>query len=104
MSEHDEWMAKHKGEYLRTVGEVWDCRDEECGCTQAQVTDVFRNKVTGTSLVFVGIWAGEFHTDHEPGAGAELAAYRRELRKSDPEREATIRWQEGVDYGLDEPS
>jgi hypothetical protein len=98
MSEHDEWTLKHKGAYVRTVGMVWECGDE-CGCTQAVVFDDFANKVAGPRFrIPVRVWEGDFHTDHEDGADAELAAYRRDLAMSDPAREAAIEWQQGVDY------
>lgn len=102
MSEHDEWLAKHKGEYLYSWGQVWDCEDDECGCTEAQVVDFYQNKVVRNARVPVIAWRGEFHTDHESGAAAELVAYRRALRESDPERETAIQWQEGIDYEGDE--
>lgn len=91
-------MRIHKGEPIKTVGMVWECYDE-CGCTEAQVITYHRNKVVPSARVPVVEWSGISHTDHEPGAAAELAAYRRRLREEDPEREAAIEWQSGVDYG-----
>ena len=97
----EEWLRVHKGAYLYSWGEVWTCGDD-CNCTQAQVTDFYQNRVVRNARVPITVWEGEFHTEYEQGADAELAQYRRELRASDPEREAAIRWQEGVDYGADE--
>jgi hypothetical protein len=97
VSDNAEWMATHKGEYLKSWGYVWTC-DDDCGCEQAQIVDYYRNKVVYNARVPITAWAGEFHTDHEPGADAELAAYRRRLREVDPDREAAIEWQRGVDY------
>lgn len=93
----DEWMSKHKGALIQTVGMVWEC-DDECDCTEAQIVSYYQNKVVRNARVPVVDWSGEWHTEGEPGADAELAAYRRELKAEDPEREAAIVWQKGVDY------
>lgn len=98
MSETQEWMDKHKGPLVRTVGMVWECYDDECGCTQAQIISYYRNKVVWNAVVPVVDWEGEFHTDHESGADEELAVHRRQLKLQAPEREASIQWQNGVDY------
>lgn len=92
------WMRTHKGDHVRTVGMVWVCEDDDCRCSQAQVVSYYRNLVAPHARVPVLDWEGEFHTDGELGADAELAAYRRELKAEDPEREAAITWQQGVDY------
>lgn len=99
MTDRDEWLEKHKGAYIQTVGMVWECGDDECGCTEAQIVAYYENKVV-RARVPITEWAGEFHTEHEGGADEELAAYRRALREGDPQREASIIWQEGIDYGL----
>ena len=92
----EEWMRKHKGAYLRSVAEVWACNDD-CGCTQAQVTDLFANLKDPRYVVRVCAWEGEFYTGdwHEPEdltASDELDAYRAALLLSDPKREAAILW------------
>lgn len=96
-AENDAWLREHKGDYIKSWGYVWTCEDE-CGCSQAQVVDFYQNKVVHSARVPITAWEGEFHTECEPGADAELAEYRRALRESDPEREAAIEWQRGVDY------
>lgn len=96
--ETDEWLAEHKGRYQKTVGYIWECGDDECGCTEATVVSYYENKTDPRWRVPINEWTGEFYTDHESGADAELAAYRRALRESDPEREVAIEWQKGVDY------
>lgn len=98
MSESPEWLREHQGAHLYTYGYVWECGDDECGCTQAMVVDYFQNKVLPRARVPINAWSGEFHTEHEPGADADLAEYRRTLKEADPEREAAIEWQGGVDY------
>jgi hypothetical protein len=95
------WFEDHKGPYLRTEGYVWNCEDDDCGCSQAFMRNVYHNKATMTSVVFENVWEGSFHTDWESGAAQELGEYRRALRKSDPDREAAIIWQAGIDYELD---
>lgn len=94
----DEWMLAHKGELIRRVGMVWECYDD-CGCTEAQIIAYYRNKVVWNARVPVVEWSGTWRTDGEPGADAELAEKRRELRAEDPDLEASIEWQRGVDYG-----
>lgn len=97
-----DWMKEHKGEYLRTTAEVWYCDDEVCGCYKAEVDDVFRNKVTGNTYVFKQVWEGDFYTDHQSRkAENDLIRYRQKLKESDPELEASIIWQEGVEYSRD---
>lgn len=99
----DEWLAKHKGDYLHTVGQVWYCDDDYCNCSQAQVIDVFKNKTEWRDyfgqrwVVHLGVWEGKFYTDGELGAAEELRAYRLALREADPEREAAIQW----DFDMD---
>lgn len=100
--ESAEWMAAHKGRYQKTVGYIWQCGDE-CGCEQAVVVDYFENKTDPRFRVPVGVWEGSFvvgdsREPDDPSPDAELAEYRRHLRESDPEREAAIEWQDGVDY------
>ena len=91
-----EWMAEHKGPLIRTVGEVWYCGDDWCGCTQAQITEIYRNLKpppgAPQAVVRVTVWEGEFRTDHEPGAEADLRARRDELRLADPDAAARIKW------------
>jgi hypothetical protein len=97
-AEQDPWLAKHKGDYLWTEGRVWDCGDDHCRCSQAQVVDVFKNKTEWRDyqgqrwVVRLAAWEGKFYTDGESGAAEELLSYRRALRESDPEREAATRW------------
>lgn len=94
-----DWMQKHKGAYLRTEAIVWYCGDEVCGCYQAQIHNLYQNKVTRSSVVFEHVWEGTFRTDHDyPTCAEELADYRRELKKTHPELEARIHWDEGVEY------
>lgn len=101
-AEQSEWMATHKGRHIRTVGCVWQC-DDVCGCEQAQVVDYFENKADGRFRIPVGVWEGTFivgenRDPDDPRPDAELAEYRRALRRDDPQRESAIEWQEGVDY------
>lgn len=97
-----EWMKEHKGEYLRTIAQVWYCEDEVCGCYSAEVYDVFVNLVMPRGVVFKNVWEGEFYTDHEERkADNDLIRYRQQLKKSDPELEARIIWQGGVEYDRD---
>lgn len=100
----DQWMAEHKGPHLKTVGYVWECEDDECGCSQAVVVSYYRNKVVPNARVPINDWAGDFYTDHESGADLDLAEYRRHLKATEPEREAEIEWQQGVDYDRERPS
>jgi hypothetical protein len=104
MSESAEWLAKHKGRHLRTVGYIWQCGDDYCECEQAQVVDYFENKADHRWRVPITVWEGTFTTregryDGGPSPAAELAEYRRALRITNPEREASIEWQQGVNYG-----
>lgn len=99
MTESDEWLREHKGALVRTVGMIWECYDD-CRCTQAVVTSYYRNLKAWNARVPVNDWAGEFHADGEPGADRELAIYRRALKETDPDLEAAIEWQRGVDYDL----
>jgi hypothetical protein len=90
----DEWTQNHIGPFLHTVAEVWWCGDEECDCTQAQVHDVYRNRVTGISVIRVFVWEGDYHVglSFEPGettAEEDLRAYYESLT---PERRAEIHW------------
>lgn len=91
----DEWTREHKGELIRLEGEVWACDDDYCGCAQPQVTAVFRNRVTGKTVVRLGLWSGTFRSEHEGGADEELAAYRASL---DADLDGQIMWQGGIDY------
>jgi len=94
-----EWMLEHKGEYLKTVGAIWYCEDDVCGCYNAEVYDVFQNKVLPNARVHKGVWEGEFTTDHDSRATEDsIVRYRQELKKTDPEFEARIEWQNGVDW------
>lgn len=102
MSESAEWLAKHKGRHVRTVGYIWECGDDDCRCEQALVVDRWENRAV-RGYVTTGVWEGTFTTadgrhDGDPSPERELAAYRRALRASNPEREAAIEWQSGVDY------
>ncbi len=99
MSTQERWLVEHKGPYVDSIGMVWECGDDYCNCTEAQIVDRYRNLKTN-GLVLTGVWNGTFYTDGEQGAEAELAEERRRLRVQDPEREAAIRWQDGVDYML----
>lgn len=95
----DDWMTDHKGEFLYRWGRVWECGDDECGCTEAQIVAYYQNKVVHNGRVPVVEWSGEFRSDHEAGADEELAAHRRHLREADPQYEAATQWQRGIDYG-----
>jgi hypothetical protein len=86
------WIDDHKGDLIKTVGQVWACGDDECGCTEAQVVNIYLNRVTRDSLVRELVWSGDFHTDWESGAEEELDAYRAALRELDPELERRIEW------------
>lgn len=93
-----EWMLEHKGQYLKTVGQLWYC-DDVCGCSNAEVFDVFQNKVIPNARVFKNIWEGEFTTDHDFRLSEDsIIGYRRELKATDPELEKRIEWQEGLDW------
>jgi hypothetical protein len=87
-----QWMAEHKGPLLRTIAEVWSCGDDYCGCTQAQIVELYDNLKAPGWVVRVPIWLGTFRTDHEPGATAELEARRNALAFSDPEWHEQIEW------------
>jgi hypothetical protein len=90
-SDEQRWMDGHKGAFIKAVGYVWWCGDDECNCTQAVIVDYFENKVV-PGCVPVRRWEGNFHTDGEPGAETELAAERDRLRAADPAAEAAIEW------------
>lgn len=92
------WMLEHKGQYIKTVGVIWGC-DDECACYNAEVYDVFSNKMVRGARVDKQIWEGEFTIDNQPRATEDsLILYRRGLKVSDPELEARIEWQEGVEW------
>lgn len=92
-------MGEHKGAYLRTEAEIWYCGDDECGCYQAQIYNLYQNKVTRSSVIFELVWEGTFRTEHDYAPCAkELVTYRQELKRTNPELEAQIHWDEGVDY------
>lgn len=96
------WFEKHKGEYVRTVAQVWWCDDPVCDCYQAQVSSTYKNRITGNTFVFDGIWEGHFYSEEgSRHAENDLIKYRQDLKKSDPELEARITWQEGVEYDRD---
>lgn len=102
MSDSAEWLAEHQGRHLYTHGYIWECGDD-CRCEQAQVVDYFENKTDPRWRVPVMVWEGTFvvgenYDPGDPRPDAELAEYRRSLRETDPEREAAIKWQDGVDY------
>lgn len=86
------WLAEHKGPLRDVIGKVWYCGDDYCDCTQAEIVERYENKTAPGWIVPVCIWQGEFHTDGEPGANEELAAKREELRKTDPDLAARIKW------------
>lgn len=90
----EEWLEKHKGPLLRVVGEVWRCGDDYCDCTQAQLVEIYRNKVVQPAVVRVVVWEGEFFTDGETGAYEQLQAKREEMKITDPSAEARIQWQD----------
>jgi hypothetical protein len=104
MSESAEWLAEHQGRHVKTVGYIWQCGDDECDCEQAVVMDYFENKTDRRFRVPRLVWEGTFTTGDArlegdaPNPEYELAEYRRALRLTDPEREAAIEWQQGVDY------
>jgi hypothetical protein len=91
--DHEEWLAAHKGPLLRTVGEVWWCGDDYCDCTQAQIVEIYRNKVVQPGVVRIAIWQGAFFTEGEPGAYEELQAKRAKMKGADPGAEAEIEWE-----------
>lgn len=57
---------------------VWDCGDEMCGCSQARITAIHRNKTfvtpnsTHRGYVYIDLWSGEWHSEGEPGAADDL--------------------------------
>lgn len=98
-----DWMKEHIGEYVRTLGHVWRCGDDDCNCWQAQVSDIYTNRVLKAAFCFKGVWEGGYYSSDsrlDPARLAEndLIAYRQRLKKEDPEFEAQITWQDGVDY------
>jgi hypothetical protein len=92
-----DWEREHIGPYLYTRGTVWWCGDYVCDCTQAQVDAVYRNIVTGNSLIFKRVWEGPFYTDGEDGATADLQRFHDDLATVWPEAAAQIRWPESVE-------
>jgi hypothetical protein len=108
MSESAEWLAEHQGRYVKTIGFIWECGDD-CRCEEAQVQDIFENKTDRRFIVRRHVWSGTFTTEDAriggdaPSPEAELAEYRRALRLVDPEREAAIEWQQGIDYDTSRP-
>lgn len=101
-----DWMKEHKGAYIKTTSEVWYCEDEVCNCWQSRVADVYKNRVTGNTFCFKGVWEGGFYSgdsERSPSRMAEndLIRYRQQLKKDDPELEAQITWQNGVEYDRD---
>lgn len=98
-----EWMKAHIGEYVRTTAQIWHCGDGDCNCWQAQVSDTYTNRVTKTTFCFKGVWEGGFYsgdsqTNPSRLAENDLIAYRQRIKVSDPELEAQIVWQDGVEY------
>lgn len=65
-------------EYL--FAHVWWCGDEWCDCTQAQIERVGPNRTAGPPFVIrESVWEGEFYTDGEQGAEADLQQHLAEL-------------------------
>jgi hypothetical protein len=91
-TDHEAWLAEHKGPLKDTIAQVWWCGDMWCDCTQAQIVERYHNLKAPGWIVSIGVWEGEFHTDGEGGAADELAAKRAELLRIDPELAARIRW------------
>lgn len=87
-----DWFEEHRGPLVRTVGRVWDCGDDECGCTRPEILNVYRNRVVPNFYVSELVWEGTFRTDHEPGADEELAAKRAELAVLDPSLHGRVEW------------
>lgn len=96
------WFEQHKGDFIHTRAEVWWCEDPVCDCYQAQVTNTYRNRVTKTTFVYDSVWEGGFYSEQgSRSAENDLIKYRQELKQSDPELEARIKWQINVDYDRD---
>lgn len=94
----DEWTREHKGEFRGVEGYVWDCGDDICRCSRADLVAVFRNSKVRSCFVRISIYEGTFFSDGEPGADAELAALRLALAEHAPDLEVAVTWQAGVDY------
>ena len=95
----DDWHREHQGPFVNASAYVWDCGDDYCNCTRAVIVEYYQNTADsswrygkGRWHVPVGVWEGEFHTDGEPGANAELIAKRAEMRESEPEYASLVKW------------
>lgn len=89
----DKWMDEHKGDYLYTIGRIWECNDDYCDCSEAQIQEIYANKKAPGWIIRNTIWNGKFYTDGEPGAYEELSAKRLEMMLEDPVRASMIRWE-----------
>jgi hypothetical protein len=87
------WMAEHKGPLKRIEGAVWWCGDL-CDCQQARIAEVYENKTVPGAVVRVPIWEGAYYIDGDGDAFADLETKREELRSTDPDLEALIKWPE----------
>lgn len=57
---HDaEWLAKHKGQFVRRVAYIWWCGDDHCDCHQPVIEDLFENKIVH-GVVILPVWKGTF--------------------------------------------
>jgi hypothetical protein len=88
----DQWHAEHQGDLRDIIARVWWCGDDWCDCTQAQITARFCNIVVPNAVVLHTLWRGEFHTDGEQGAVAELDAKRAEMEAVEPQLARRITW------------
>jgi len=68
------WGSEHLSAY------VWYCGDEVCDCSQAQVVRVGPNRTAGPPWVTrEPVWEGQFYSDDEQGAEADLQQHLAEL-------------------------
>lgn len=65
-------------EYL--FAHVWYCGDEVCDCSQAMVERIGPNRTAGPPWITrEEVWQGEFYSDGESGAVADLQQHLAEL-------------------------
>jgi hypothetical protein len=94
MAEKKHWVDEaaedlSKGE-AQFVASVWSCGDEECDCTQAQISN--RKKGERTKWGYAGLliderWKGRFYSDGNYTAALdELRALRSGLKASHHDR------------------
>lgn len=71
---------------------VWDCGDPHCECSQAIIEAVYPHPVLAFAIRPETIWAGEFHTDGEPGARTELFRLHQAMTIGWPAAAQAIVW------------